>query len=111
MSRRFSRGAKIIFAAKRLSLQVSSACQERTACNTCRAKVAAVFADSGPRIAEIRDNLIARIAEAEREGWPGEVEGLKISLAGAEDKLTQIDRRSRNDPVHLGIPAVTHHSS
>ncbi len=30
-----------------------------------------------PRIAEIRDNLIARIAEAEREGWLGEVEGLK----------------------------------
>ena len=47
-----------------------------------------------PRIAEIRDNLIARIAEAEREGWLGEVEGLKISLAGANDKLAQIDRRS-----------------
>jgi integrase-like protein len=39
------------------------------------------------RIAEIRDNLTARIAEAEREGWLGEAEGLKISLAGAEDKL------------------------
>ena len=36
------------------------------------------------RIAEIRDNLIARIAEAEREGWLGEVEGLQISLAGAQ---------------------------
>jgi hypothetical protein len=35
-----------------------------------------------PRIAEIHDNLIARIAEAEREGWHGEAEGLKISLAG-----------------------------
>lgn len=46
------------------------------------------------RIAEIRDNLIARIAEAEREGWLGEVEGLQISLAGANDKLAQIDRRS-----------------
>jgi integrase len=56
------------------------------------------------RIAEIRDNLIARIAEAEHEGWPGEAEGLKISLAGAEDKLAQIDRRS-HATVHLGIPA------
>jgi len=46
------------------------------------------------RIAEIRDNLIARIAEAEQEGWHGEAEGLKISLAGARDKLAQIDRRS-----------------
>jgi hypothetical protein len=54
------------------------------------------------RIAEIRDNLTARIAEAEREGWPGEIEGLKISLAGASDKLAQIDRRSGHDPVDLG---------
>jgi hypothetical protein len=58
------------------------------------------------RIAQIRDNLTARITEAEHEGWAGEVEGLKISLAGAQDKLAQIDRRSRNDPVDLGIPAA-----
>ena len=45
------------------------------------------------RLVEIRDNLHARIAEAEREGWLGEVEGLQVSLAGAEDKLAQIDRR------------------
>ena len=51
-----------------------------------------------PRIAEIHDNLIARIAEAEREGWHGEIEGLKISLAGADDKLAQIDRRSQSAP-------------
>ena len=63
------------------------------------------------RIAEIRDNLTARIAEAEREGWLGEAEGLKISLAGAEDKLAQIGRRSRNDPVDLGLPAAPHHST
>jgi hypothetical protein len=46
------------------------------------------------RLTEIRDNLAARMAEAEREGWLGEVEGLKISLAGAQDKLSQITRRS-----------------
>jgi integrase len=57
------------------------------------------------RIAEIRDNLTARIAEAENEGWLGEVEGLKVSLAGAEDKLAQIDRRS-HVTVHLGIPTA-----
>ena len=106
MSRRFSRGAKIIFAAKRLSPQLSRACQERTACNTCCAKAAAVLADSGPRIAEIRDNLIARIAEAEREGWLGEAEGLKISLADAEDKLAQIDRRTRPTTTDLGMPTT-----
>jgi hypothetical protein len=58
-----------------------------------------------PRIAEIRDNLTARIAEAEREGWHGEAEGLRISLAGAEDKLAQIDRRSEPArPVAIGMP-------
>jgi hypothetical protein len=56
-----------------------------------------------PRIAEIRDNLLARIAEAERERWLGEIEGLKVSLAGAENKLAQIDRRTgRDSPVSLG---------
>lgn len=59
------------------------------------------------RLTEIRDNLTARIAEAEREGWLGEVEGLQVSLAGAEDKLAQIDRRaSRAITVDLGIPSV-----
>ena len=48
------------------------------------------------RIAEIRDNLTARIAEAEREGWHGEVEGLQVSLAGAKDKLAQLDQRTNH---------------
>jgi hypothetical protein len=46
-----------------------------------------------PRLVEVRDNLKARIDEARREGWLGEVEGLSISLAGAQDKLHQIERR------------------
>jgi hypothetical protein len=54
------------------------------------------------RLEEIRDNLIDRIAEAEREGWPGEAEGLRISLEGARDKLSQI---TSPGPVDLGIPA------
>jgi hypothetical protein len=63
--------------------------------------------DQRHRIAEIRDNLIARIAEAEREGWAGEAQGLKISLAGADDKLAQIDRRPRaGATVSLGMPAI-----
>ena len=58
------------------------------------------------RLAEIRDNLTARIAEAEQKGWLGEVEGLQVSLAGAREKLVQIDR-SRHGPAaaDLGIPA------
>jgi hypothetical protein len=45
------------------------------------------------RLVEIRNNLVARIEEATHEGWLGEVEGLEVSLAGAEDKLAQLDRR------------------
>jgi len=57
------------------------------------------------RLVEIRDNLTARIAEARREGWLGEVEGLQVSLAGAEDKLAQVDRRPTTPvAVDLGIP-------
>ncbi|WP_328401838.1 hypothetical protein [Nocardia sp. NBC_00403] len=53
--------------------------------------------DQRRRLIDIRDNLIARIAEAEREGWLGEVERLRVSLAGAEDRLAQIDRRSHRE--------------
>jgi integrase len=60
------------------------------------------------RLLEIRDNLNARIAEAQREGWLGEVEGLQVSLAGTEDKLAQIDRRTRHSKTtELGMPTVT----
>ena len=63
------------------------------------------------RLLEIRDNLIARIAPAKREGWLGEVEGLQVSLAGAEDKLAQLDHRSRpTNTTDLGIPTVTNDS-
>jgi len=58
------------------------------------------------RITEIRESLLARITEAEQEGWLGEVEGLKVSLAGAEQKLAQLDQRSRRTAtVNRGLPA------
>ena len=59
------------------------------------------------RLEEIRDNLHARIAEAEREGWTGEAEGLKVSLAAATSKIAQADATAarRAQHVHLGIPA------
>lgn len=54
---------------------------------------------------EIRDNLVARIVEAEREGWLGEVEGLQVSLAGAQQKLAQVDQfAAQKTTVNLGMP-------
>lgn len=57
------------------------------------------------RLVEVGNNLLARIAEAKREGWLGEVEGLKISLTAARQKLSQVDEQTaRSTTVHLGIP-------
>lgn len=59
-----------------------------------------------PRLEEIRDNLTARITEAERERWLGEVEGLQVSLTGANDKIAQIDvtLQRRTNTTDLGMP-------
>jgi hypothetical protein len=49
---------------------------------------------------EIRDNL-------QDCGRLGEVEGLQVSLAGAEQKLTQLDQRTATKkPTPIGIPPV-----
>jgi integrase len=57
------------------------------------------------RLVEICDNLAARINEAGREGWLGEVEGLNISLAGARHKLAQVDEQTaRAGTTVLGMP-------
>jgi hypothetical protein len=59
------------------------------------------------RLTDVCTNLHDRIREAETEGWHGEVEGLKISLAAAHHKIAQIDeittRRTRTD---LGMPEL-----
>jgi len=59
------------------------------------------------RLQEIRDSLTARIAEAGREGWTGEAEGLKVSLAAAVAKLAQADGliARRAAAIDLGMPA------
>jgi integrase len=59
------------------------------------------------RLEGIRDSLTARITEAEREGWAGEAEGLKISLGAARQKLAQMDQAARRAAtVHLGMPGL-----
>jgi hypothetical protein len=58
-----------------------------------------------PRLTEIRDNLQARIAEAEREGWLGEIAGLQATLVAAEQKLQSMKQiAQRHNVTHLGMP-------
>ena len=62
------------------------------------------------RLLEIRDNLVARIAEAEQQGWLGEVDGLRVSLAGAHEKLAQMDiPHAAAHTVNIGMPASHRH--
>jgi hypothetical protein len=55
---------------------------------------------------QICGNLTARIAEAEANHWLGEAEGLKVSLAGARDKLAQMNQITsrRSAAINLGMP-------
>ena len=60
-----------------------------------------------PRLLEIRDNLNNRIAEAKTQGWLGEIDGLKVSLSAANNKIAQLDTaasRHGSTAVELGLP-------
>jgi len=57
------------------------------------------------RLVAIRDNLLARIAEAQAQGWAGEAEGLKVSLAAANNKLAQLELGAARRAANLGLPA------
>jgi hypothetical protein len=57
------------------------------------------------RLHSIRDSLTAQLAEAERKGWAGEAEGIKISLAAANAKIAQADGlAARRAAVGVEIP-------
>lgn len=60
-----------------------------------------------PRIIEIRRNLGDRTVEAQRNSWTGEVEGLKVSLAAADAKITQLDGLAARHraSIHDGVPS------
>ncbi|MFE4212257.1 integrase [Streptomyces sp. NPDC056844] len=53
------------------------------------------------RLDEIIVNLRDRLAEAHERGWLGEVEGLEITIAAAENKLASMTRQ-----INLGMPVI-----
>ena len=60
-----------------------------------------------PRLIQIHDNLAARIDEAKRHGWAGEVDGLQVSLAAATHKLAQMDEvTARRAAATQGTPGA-----
>lgn len=82
-------------------------CAHEHACVRC--PVLIVEAEDRGRLEQIRQNLSDRIAEAQVEGWLGEVEGLSVSLAAAEEKIAQLDARlaRQRSPVFLGVPTLS----
>jgi hypothetical protein len=80
-------------------------CSHEHACVRC--PVLITSPTERPRLIEIRDNLRDRISEAEREGWLGEAEGLRVSLTAADEKITQLDARQerKKSPIFLGVPS------
>jgi hypothetical protein len=81
-----------------------TSCQHEHACVRC--PLLRVDPYEKRRLAEIRDNTIARIAEANKHGWLGDVEQLDITLKAANGKLAQLEERARKAAtVLLGIPA------
>ncbi|MGW3981271.1 tyrosine-type recombinase/integrase [Streptomyces mirabilis] len=80
-------------------------CSHEHACVRCPVLITSPAERS--RLIEIRDNLRDRISEAEREGWLGEAEGLRVSLTAADEKITQLDARQerKKSPIFLGVPS------
>ncbi|MGW1238489.1 tyrosine-type recombinase/integrase [Streptomyces bobili] len=83
-------------------------CAHEHACVRC--PVLIVGPEEKPRLEVIRDNLSDRIAEAEREGWLGEVEQLSVSRDAADEKIEQIEaqQKRKDSPIFLGIPEIGH---
>ncbi|GAB2448318.1 tyrosine-type recombinase/integrase [Nocardioides hungaricus] len=91
------------FAQRRLELGTcgrayGSGCQHEHACIRC--PMLRPDPAQHDRLRAIIDSLEERIAEATKRDWLGEVEGLRTSLAAAEQKLTQMQRTATN----LGMP-------
>ncbi|MBE7326038.1 site-specific integrase, partial [Nocardioides sp. Y6] len=75
-------------------------CQHEHACIRC--PMLRPDPNQRERLQAIIDSLEERIAEAEERGWLGEVDGLRSSLAAAEQKLAQMQRTATN----LGMPIL-----
>lgn len=81
-----------------------SPCQHEHACIRC--PMLHVNPKMLDRLGELEDDLVARRARAEAEGWVGEIEGIDLTLTFLRTKRNETDRRIRRPAVGLGIPAI-----
>lgn len=82
-----------------------TSCEHEHACVRC--SLLRPDPDALPRLLDIRKNLRTRIDEAYDRGWLGEVEGLRVSLVAAEEKIERLERLKRNvASTNLGMPGL-----
>ncbi|MFJ4979162.1 tyrosine-type recombinase/integrase [Streptomyces coeruleorubidus] len=83
-----------------------TSCVHEHACVRC--PVLIVGPGERSRLEEIRENLHARIIEAEREGWLGDVEQLTVSFTATDDKISQMEANGirKRSPVFVGMPPI-----
>jgi len=79
-------------------------CQHEHACLRC--PMLNINPKMLPRLDEIEDDLLARRARAEHEGWLGEVEGIDLTLTFLRQKREETQGLARIAPVDLGLPVV-----
>ena len=86
-------------------------CVHEMACERC--SLLRIDPAQRPRLILIRDSLAARVTEATAQGWLGELEGLRVSLATVTEKLQSLDARTARQPAvtDLGMPAFTRSAS
>jgi hypothetical protein len=80
-----------------------SACQHEHSCLRC--PMLAINPKMLPRLDEIEEDLLARLARATRENWLGEVEGIDLTLSFLRQKREETKRLARVAPVELGMPS------
>ncbi|MGW1554141.1 tyrosine-type recombinase/integrase [Streptomyces sp. NPDC002346] len=78
-------------------------CQHEHACIRC--PMLHVNPKMLARLTELEADLLQRRAQAEAEGWIGEIEGLDLTLTFLRAKRDETRRRARRPAVDLGIPA------
>ncbi|WDV55516.1 hypothetical protein PV963_36775 [Streptomyces coeruleorubidus] len=57
-------------------------------------------------LTELEADLLQRRAQAEAEGWIGEIEGIDLTLTFLRAKRDETRRRAQRPPVDLGIPTT-----
>jgi len=64
-----------------------------------------------PRLETILASLPDRLGEAHEQGWRGEIAGLEVSIAAAEQKLSAMTQLAgRHHVTHLEMPDFRPHA-